>query len=211
LRVGSRGAGANWLGFLHLRADQTCAGFSRTRGSPAFTELLSGWESRNHPGAGDVGDVLYPQVAAGQNQQRVFRATIKWTLIVMMIVALFYPLALFSPALVRLLYGDQFLDAVPLLRYTCPAWCFSPDSINKQSPWRSGLPVMYVVALALAGRHIGLNLILLPRIGGSRRLYFELISYGSGFCSSAAILSAGPNEVTREALRTRMSCLRASS
>jgi O-antigen/teichoic acid export membrane protein len=204
--VGSRGAGANVLSFLHLRADQYLV---QVFLGPAALGLygVAVWLGElitQVPAM--LGMVLFPHVAAGRDQQRAFRATIKWTMITMLIVAVFMvPLALFSPPLVRLLYGEQFLAAVPLLRYYLPGVVILSGLylINNHLAGL-GYPAMYVIALALVlVVNIGLNLFLLPRIGVVGASISSSISYASWLTCVGGYLIYRSKKHSREELRAQ--------
>ena len=184
LGVGARGAGANWLGFLHLRADQY------------LVQTLLGATSLGLYGVavwlGELitqipammGMVLFPHVAASHNQKQAFRATIGWTLVVLLIVAvLILPLAFFTPQVIHLLYGDEFLGAVPLLRYYLPGVVLlSGLYLINNHVAALGYPVMYLVMLAgVLAVNIGLNLFLLPKLGVVGASVSSSISYGFWF------------------------------
>ena len=180
LGIGARGAGANWLSFLHLRADQYMV---HTFLGPTALGLygVAVWLGElitQVPAM--LGMVLFPHVAAAQNQKQAFRATITWTLGVMGLVAvLILPLAFLTPIVVHLLYGDQFLGAVPLLRYYLPGVVvLSGLYLVNNHIAGLGYPMMYVVILAAAlAINIGLNLFLLPRMGVAGASVSSSISY----------------------------------
>ena len=209
MRVGSRGAGANWLSFLHLRADQYLV---QVFLGPAALGLygVAVWLGElitQVPAM--LGMVLFPHVAAGQNHSRAFKATIRATLAVMVIVAIVVlPLAFFSPAIVRLLYGDQFLGAVPLLRYYLPGVVILSGLylINNHMAGL-GYPIVYVVFLAAALIvNLGSNLILLPRLGVVGASISSSISYAFWFLFVGSHLIYRASEHSRDAregLRTQ--------
>ena len=180
LGIGARGAGANWLSFLHLRADQYLV---QTFLGPTALGLygVAVWLGElitQVPAM--LGMVLFPHVAASQNQKQAFRATITWTLGVMALVAvLILPMAFLTPWLIHLLYGDQFLGAVPLLRYYLPGVVvLSGLYLVNNHIAGLGYPIMYVVILAAAlAINIGLNLFLLPRMGVAGASVSSSISY----------------------------------
>lgn len=182
--VGWRGAGINWLSFLHQRVDQYLvnvylgsAALGLYGATVSMGELLTQVPSI-------FGLLKFPAAAKEGNQVHSISTTIRQTLIVMLTIGvLISPLYFFADQAVVFLYGPDYLGAAVLLRYFMPAIVFlSGLLILNQFVGGLGYPKEQLIIMLLALlSNIGLNLILLHQIGLKGASLASSISYGLWF------------------------------
>ncbi len=170
IRLGWRGSGTYWISYLHLRADQLIV--NRVLGPVAVglysTAVSLGELITQVPSV--LGLVLFSHVAAdseGDGQARA-RSTFRRTFITMGLISLVgCAVAVAAPLIVRTLYGEEFRDSARLLRYLVPA-IVAVSGVYVANGYVSGLgypPYQVVVALLSMAVNLGMNALLLERIG----------------------------------------------
>lgn len=181
LGVGWRATGVNWLSFLHLRADQYLV--NRLLGSHALglygVAVSLGEAITQVPGM--LGMVIFPLAAGSSDAQRAARHTLRRTMALMVALgAVMVPLGMAAPALVRLLFGEAFLGAAPLVRAFLPAVVFLSALLLVNNHISGlGYPSFQIFATALAlALNVAVNLALLPRVGVVGAAIASSVSYG---------------------------------
>ncbi|MGH9522400.1 MAG: polysaccharide biosynthesis C-terminal domain-containing protein, partial [Terriglobales bacterium] len=180
MAVGWRGAGVNWLSFLHQRVDQYLVEVilgPKALGLYAVAVAL-GEVMTQVPSM--LGMVIFPLTAGASDQAAAARSSLKRTLVITLVIAaLMVPLGIFAAPLIHALYGNAFDGSIQLLRLFLPAVVFlSALLVLNQHLAGMGYPLFQLGAMA-AGLlvNVALNLFLLPRFGPAGASVASSISY----------------------------------
>ena len=167
-KVGWRGTAVYFGSFLHLRIDQYLV--TSILGSTALGlyGVVSSLGETLVQAPTAIGSVLFSEIAAEKDPQRAARITLKRTLFVMLAVTVAcVPLALFAQPIVRLVFGEKFLESARLLLFFLPGTVFLSGlvMINGYLAARGYPPIQVAATLGAVAVNVVANVVLLPRIG----------------------------------------------
>ncbi len=151
-----------------------------------------------------IGMMLFPKASAIQDKEsKLTKKVSRFTVLLMLVLCIFA--AVVSKPLILLMYGPQFKDSIVPFLWLLPGILFlSLETIYMNDfASRGNPPIVYIVPAIAFVINIGLNLIMIPRMGIVAASLTSTISYGLMFLVTLEYLRIASCSSHKDILVTR--------